>query len=102
MLRPMIIPVGGFLGAGKTSLILAAARLLTSRSIKSAAILNALSAGQLEIDNLKLADDTASGFLKAAITRNGQSPTVEGNLAASPSDVHELLLNIRASGNPSS
>ena len=62
----------------------------------------ALSAGQLEIAHLKLTDDTASGFLKAAITRNGQSPTVEGNLAASPSDVHELLLNIRASGNPSS
>src|SRR5437764_13807 len=39
-LRPIIVPLGGFLGAGKTSLILAAARILQQRSIKSAAILN--------------------------------------------------------------
>jgi len=38
--RPIIVPIGGFLGAGKTSLILAAARLLEKRGIKSAAILN--------------------------------------------------------------
>jgi len=40
MTRPIIVPLGGFLGAGKTSLILAAARLLEKRGIKSAAILN--------------------------------------------------------------
>src|SRR3954453_22334225 len=39
-LRPLIIPLGGFLGAGKTSLILAAAGFLNQRGIKSAAILN--------------------------------------------------------------
>ncbi len=39
-LNPIIIPLGGFLGAGKTSLILAAARILQRRGIKSAAILN--------------------------------------------------------------
>src|SRR5581483_12486880 len=38
--RPWIIPVGGFLGAGKTTLILAAARVLRDRGAKSAAILN--------------------------------------------------------------
>jgi Ni2+-binding GTPase involved in maturation of urease and hydrogenase len=38
--RPWIIPVAGFLGAGKTTLILAAARLLTARNLKCAAILN--------------------------------------------------------------
>src|SRR3954468_4463404 len=38
--RPIIIPLGGFLGAGKTSLILAAARILQQRGIKAAAILN--------------------------------------------------------------
>jgi G3E family GTPase len=36
----MIVPLGGFLGAGKTSLILAASRFLERRGIRSAAILN--------------------------------------------------------------
>jgi Ni2+-binding GTPase involved in maturation of urease and hydrogenase len=40
MNRPWIIPVAGFLGAGKTTLILAAARLLSARNLKCAAILN--------------------------------------------------------------
>ncbi|MGI8988976.1 MAG: GTP-binding protein [Bryobacteraceae bacterium] len=40
MTRPWIVPVGGFLGAGKTTLILAAARVLTLRGIRCAAILN--------------------------------------------------------------
>jgi hypothetical protein len=38
--RPIIVPIGGFLGAGKTSLILAAARLLQGRGVKAAALLN--------------------------------------------------------------
>jgi CobW/HypB/UreG family nucleotide-binding protein len=39
-LRPTIVFVGGFLGAGKTTLILAAARELKRRGMRSAAILN--------------------------------------------------------------
>jgi hypothetical protein len=39
-LRPTIVAIGGFLGAGKTSLIVAAARLLQGRGVKAAAILN--------------------------------------------------------------
>jgi len=38
--RPHLVLVGGFLGAGKTSLILAAARVLAGRGMRSAAILN--------------------------------------------------------------
>ena len=38
--RPIIVPVGGFLGAGKTSLIVAAARLLQARGVRVAAVLN--------------------------------------------------------------
>jgi len=38
--RPWLVPVGGFLGAGKTTLILAAARVLAGRGVKCAAILN--------------------------------------------------------------
>lgn len=39
-LRPIIVPIGGFLGAGKTSLIVAAARLLKGRGVRVAAVLN--------------------------------------------------------------
>lgn len=38
--RPTIVPIGGFFGAGKTSLIVAAARLLHGRGVKAAAVLN--------------------------------------------------------------
>lgn len=38
--RPWIVLVGGFLGAGKTTLILAASRELDSRGLRSAVILN--------------------------------------------------------------
>lgn len=38
--RPHLIVVGGFLGSGKTTLILAAARLLADRGLRSAIILN--------------------------------------------------------------
>jgi hypothetical protein len=38
--RPTIVPIGGFLGAGKTSLIVAAARLLKGRGVRVAAVLN--------------------------------------------------------------
>ncbi len=38
--RPHLIVVGGFLGAGKTTLILAAARVLAERGLRSAIILN--------------------------------------------------------------
>jgi hypothetical protein len=38
--RPHLVVVGGFLGAGKTSLILAAARVLAERGLRSAIILN--------------------------------------------------------------
>ena len=38
--RAWIVVVGGFLGSGKTSLILAAARLLEQRGMRCAVILN--------------------------------------------------------------
>jgi hypothetical protein len=38
--RPWIVLVGGFLGAGKTSLILAAARVLEQRGVRCAAVMN--------------------------------------------------------------
>lgn len=38
--RPILVPVGGFLGAGKTRLILAASQILVKRGIRVAAVLN--------------------------------------------------------------
>lgn len=38
--RPILAPLGGFLGSGKTTLILAAARVLQARGLRAAAILN--------------------------------------------------------------
>jgi G3E family GTPase len=38
--KPAIVVVGGFLGAGKTTLILAAARVLQARGVRTAVILN--------------------------------------------------------------
>lgn len=58
----------------------------------------ALTAEGLLIAHLKLMDDSPSGFLKASIVRNGEEPSVQGMMDASPAAVHELLLNVRAAG----
>ena len=63
----------------------------------------ALSAAGVQMVHLKLLDEAVSGYIKAAICANGQEPSVEGMLDASPARSHEILLNIRAarrSGSP--
>jgi hypothetical protein len=60
----------------------------------------ALTAAHVPIAHLKAIVVSSSGFLKAAISSNGQEPEVEGNLDASPADRLELLLNLRAVGEP--
>jgi hypothetical protein len=60
----------------------------------------ALSAAGLQIAHLKIMDDAPSGYVKAAITRNREEPSAQGMLDASPSVIHELLLNVRAAGDP--
>jgi hypothetical protein len=62
----------------------------------------ALTAEGFRIAHLKMIDNSAAGYLKASITANGQEPAVMGMLDASPAAVHELLLNIRAAGEPAS
>jgi hypothetical protein len=61
---------------------------------------SALTEAGLNVAHLKMLDEAASGWLKASIVRNGAEPEVEGMLDASPAEVHELLLNIRAEGAP--
>ncbi len=60
----------------------------------------ALTAEGLRIVHLKLADDSPSGYLKASMVNNGEEPLVHGMLDASPAEVHQLLLNVRAEGDP--
>jgi hypothetical protein len=54
----------------------------------------------MRLVHLKLIDTSLSGYLKASIVENGAQPAIEGALDASPASTHELLLNIRASGQP--
>jgi Ni2+-binding GTPase involved in maturation of urease and hydrogenase len=58
----------------------------------------ALARAGVAIAHFKAADEADSGFLKAAICRNGEEPEIEGALDASPAKNHTLLLNLRASG----
>lgn len=55
-------------------------------------------ANRITIVHLKAIIDSPTGFLKAAMCANGQEPTVDGALDASPASRHELLLNLRAVG----
>lgn len=57
-----------------------------------------LTAAGVAIVHLKAILRAETGYVKAAICANGQPPTVEGNLDASPAGRHELLINLRAAG----
>jgi hypothetical protein len=61
---------------------------------------SAMTQADVRIVHLKVLDRSSSGALKAAITANGQEPVTEGDLSASPSAEHELLINLRAIGEP--
>jgi hypothetical protein len=60
----------------------------------------ALTAGKIPIAHLKAIVTSSTGFIKAAVCGNGEEPTVEGDLNASPAAELELLLNLRAVGEP--
>lgn len=61
----------------------------------------AFTADGMQIVHLKISNETDSGFLKASLIANGQEPEVEGDLAASPARLHNVLLNVRAVAEPS-
>jgi hypothetical protein len=54
----------------------------------------------IQIVHLKAIAQAPTGYIKAALCANGQEPTVEGLLDASPSARHEITLNIRALADP--
>ena len=60
----------------------------------------ALTAAGVSIVHLKVFDSSPAGWLKAAVCANGEEPRVDGNLDASPAARHELLVNLRAKGDP--
>lgn len=59
-----------------------------------------MSAAGIRIVHLKVMDQCESGYIKAALTHNRREPDVVGMLDASPAAEHELLLNLRALGDP--
>ena len=52
------------------------------------------------IVHLKIFDRAPSGYVRAAIGRNGDQPSVVGDLLASPARRHELVVNLRARALP--
>jgi Ni2+-binding GTPase involved in maturation of urease and hydrogenase len=60
----------------------------------------ALTAAGIPLVHLKLLDRSAAGWVKAALCANGAAPQVEGHLDASPASRHEVLVNLRAQGDP--
>ena len=60
----------------------------------------ALTGAGIEIVHLKLFASSASGWIKAAICGSGDEPRLEGTLDASSSARHQLLVNLRAIGDP--
>jgi hypothetical protein len=61
---------------------------------------SALSGAGIPIAHLKIFDQAESGCVKVGIVANGAEPRAEGDLAASPAARHELVVNLRAVGNP--
>ena len=54
----------------------------------------------IAIVHLKAIVSSSSGYVKGALSGNGQEPRIEGTLDASPAPRHDLLLNLRALGEP--
>jgi hypothetical protein len=59
-----------------------------------------LTAAGIRIVHLKAMAQCQTGYVKAALTANRRDPSVEGALDASPAAEHEVLVNLRALGDP--
>ncbi|HEY2015507.1 MAG TPA: GTP-binding protein [Bryobacteraceae bacterium] len=59
-----------------------------------------LSEAGVSIAHLKVFDQALSGYVKASICATGEEPGVVGDLTASPERRHELVINLRAVGDP--
>lgn len=63
-------------------------------------VVDALHDADITVAHLKAIISGPTGFVKAALATLGQEPELEGNLDASPAQEFELLLNLRAVGEP--
>ncbi len=54
----------------------------------------------IEIAHLKVFDQTSLSHVKASICVTGEDPFTEGDLIASPESRHEIVINLRAVGDP--
>ena len=52
------------------------------------------------IAHLKIFGQSPAGYIRAGICRNGDEPSVEGDLLAAPSRDHEVVVNLRAGASP--
>jgi hypothetical protein len=52
------------------------------------------------IAHLKIFDRAPTGYIRAGICRNGDEPSVVGDLLASPARRHEMVINLRARALP--
>ncbi len=59
-----------------------------------------LTHSSVAIAHLKIFDGTPTGYIKAGICRNGEEPSIEGDLLAAPSRRHEVVVNLRARAAP--
>lgn len=60
----------------------------------------ALTAAGAAIVHLKVLDHSLTGTLKVSLCENGQEPAIDGDLTASATLHHELLINLRAVASP--
>ncbi len=59
-----------------------------------------LSEAGVSIAHLKVFDQAGGSYVKAGICANGDEPVPEGDLMASAENSHELVINLRAIGDP--
>lgn len=59
-----------------------------------------LTSAHAPIAHLKIFDSARTGHIQAGICRNGDEPSVVGDLLASPAHRHELVVNLRARALP--
>jgi hypothetical protein len=65
------------------------------------ASLNRLLTGSaIAIAHLKIFAQSANGYVRAGICRNGDAPSVDGRLDAPPASRYTLTINLRAAGDP--
>ncbi len=59
-----------------------------------------LTGAAIAIAHLKIFAQSANGYVRAGICRNGDAPSVDGRLDAPPASRYTLTINLRAAGDP--